>query len=41
MSLLTLKNIHRVYKIGDIEVRALNGVDVNVEKNEYVSIMGP
>lgn len=41
MSLLTLSNIYRVYKIGDIEVRALNGVDVNVEKNEYVSIMGP
>jgi len=41
MSLLKLKNIHRVYQIGDIEVRALNGVDVNVERNEYVSIMGP
>jgi len=41
MSLLVLKNIHRVYQIGDIEVRALNGVDVTVEKNEYVSIMGP
>jgi putative ABC transport system ATP-binding protein len=41
MSLLKLTNIHRVYKIGDIEVRALNGVSVDVEKNEYVSIMGP
>lgn len=41
MSLLKLRNIHRVYQIGDIEVRALNGVDVNVEKNEYVSVMGP
>lgn len=41
MSLLKLTNIHRVYQIGDIEVRALNGVDFNVDKNEYVSIMGP
>ncbi|MCD6336934.1 MAG: macrolide ABC transporter ATP-binding protein [Candidatus Neomarinimicrobiota bacterium] len=41
MSLLKLQNIHRVYQIGDIEVRALNGVDVNVDRNEYVSIMGP
>jgi putative ABC transport system ATP-binding protein len=41
MSLLKLKNIYRIYQIGDIEVRALNGVDVDVEKNEYVSIMGP
>lgn len=41
MSLLKLQNIHRVYQIGDIEVRALNGVSVDVERNEYVSIMGP
>ncbi|MEA2077327.1 MAG: ABC transporter ATP-binding protein [Candidatus Marinimicrobia bacterium] len=41
MSLLKLRNIHRVYQIGDIEVRALNGVDVDVEQNEYVSVMGP
>ncbi|MCF7832868.1 MAG: ABC transporter ATP-binding protein [Candidatus Marinimicrobia bacterium] len=41
MSLLILKNIFRIYQIGDIEVRALNGVDVDVERNEYVSIMGP
>ena len=41
MPLLKLRNIHRVYQIGDIEVRALNGVDVDVEKNEYVSVMGP
>ncbi len=41
MSLLKLQNIYRIYQIGDIEVRALNGVDVDVERNEYVSIMGP
>lgn len=41
MSLLKLENIYRIYKIGDIEVRALNGVNVSVERNEYVSIMGP
>ncbi len=41
MSLLKLRNIYRIYQIGDIEVRALNGVDVDVEKNEYLSIMGP
>lgn len=41
MSLLKLRNIYRIYQIGDIEVRALNGVDVDVERNEYLSIMGP
>lgn len=41
MSLLKLRNICRIYQIGDIEVRALDGVDLDVEKNEYLSIMGP
>lgn len=41
MSLLKLRNIYRIYQIGDIEVRALDGVDVDVERNEYLSIMGP
>ena len=27
--------------MGDQEVRALNGVDLEIEKNEYVALMGP
>jgi len=41
MSLLKLKNIYRIYRIGQVDVRALNGVDLLVEKNEYLSVMGP
>ena len=41
MPLLQLKNIYKIYHIGTVDVHALNGVDVDVEKNEYVSIMGP
>ncbi|MBN2780664.1 MAG: ABC transporter ATP-binding protein [Candidatus Marinimicrobia bacterium] len=41
MSLLKLRNIARTYRIGKVDVHALNGVDVDVKKNEYLSIMGP
>ncbi len=36
-----MKNLYKVYDLGEAEVFALNGVDVKIEKNEYVSIMGP
>ncbi len=41
MALLQLRNIYRTYHIGEVYVHALNGVDFDVEKNEYLSIMGP
>lgn len=41
MALLELKNITKVYRVGSVDVHALRGIDLNVEKNEYVSIMGP
>ncbi len=39
--LIEVTNLHKNYMIGEIEVRALDGVDFNIEKNEYVAIMGP
>ena len=41
MALLELKDIRKIYTVGTVEVHALRGVDLNVEKNEYISIMGP
>ncbi|MDD3095361.1 MAG: ABC transporter ATP-binding protein [Candidatus Marinimicrobia bacterium] len=41
MTLLKLHNIYRIYRIGQVDVRALNGVDLLVDKNEYLSVMGP
>ena len=31
----------KVYQMGDIEVRALNGLDVTIDQGEFVAIMGP
>jgi putative ABC transport system ATP-binding protein len=39
--LIDVKKLKKVYKLGDIEVPALRGVDLQISKNEYVSIMGP
>jgi putative ABC transport system ATP-binding protein len=35
------KNLAKVYKMGDVEVRALNGVSFTIERGEIVAIMGP
>jgi len=35
------KEITKVYRMGDIEVHALRGVDVRISRGEIVSIMGP
>ena len=40
-ALLQLRNIHKVYMMGDQEVRALDGVDLDVHEGEMVAIMGP
>ena len=36
-----MKSLSKVYDLGEVEVFALNDVDVTINKNEYVSIMGP
>ena len=33
--------VRRVFQLGDEKVHALRGVDLNVKRGEYVSIMGP
>ncbi len=41
MALLELRNIRKVYKLGDEEIRALDGVSFDIEDGELVSIIGP
>lgn len=38
---IEISNIVKNYQIGSVIVRALRSVSINIEKNEYVAIMGP
>ena len=41
MSIIQVKDLMKVYKTGDIELHALDGVSFSVEKGEFVCVMGP
>ena len=38
---LSLKDVVKIYQMGSSKVYALHGVSLEIEKNEYVAIMGP
>ena len=39
--LIEIKNLKKSYSLGEIEVPVIHGINLNIEKNEYVAIMGP
>jgi len=39
--IIELEGITKVYEIGSQVVRALDGVDLTVQQNEYIALMGP
>ena len=39
-ALIELKNIYKIYKMGDSEVHALDGIDLTINKGEFVAIVG-
>lgn len=40
-AVITLKDIKRHFRLGGEIIKALNGVDITINKNEYVALMGP
>jgi putative ABC transport system ATP-binding protein len=38
---IKLTNVSKIYNLGEVEVRALDGVDAVICRGDYVSIMGP
>jgi len=41
MNIITIEHIAKIYQVGMEEVHALRDVSININKNEYVAIMGP
>lgn len=41
MSIIQVKDLMKIYRTGDVELHALDGVSFSVEKGEFVCVMGP
>ncbi len=41
MALIELRNISKIYRLGSEDVIALNDVSLDIEKGEFISIIGP
>jgi ABC-type lipoprotein export system ATPase subunit len=41
MSLIELDDIHKTYSLGETDVKALDGVSLDIELGDYVALMGP
>ena len=41
MSLIEVRELAKIYQVGTQEVKALQTVDLDIEKNEFVALMGP
>ncbi|MFH1781395.1 MAG: ABC transporter ATP-binding protein [Patescibacteria group bacterium] len=39
--MIDLKKIVKIYKVGESETRVLHGIDLKIDKEEFVAIMGP
>jgi putative ABC transport system ATP-binding protein len=39
--LIEVENLRKIYPMGNVEVKALDGVNLTIEKGEFVGIMGP
>ncbi len=39
--IVILKDVRKIYKMGEVEIRAVDGVDFTIKKGEFVVIVGP
>lgn len=40
MSFIEFKNVSKIYKMGEVEIRALDGASFTIEKGEFVVVLG-
>jgi putative ABC transport system ATP-binding protein len=41
MALVELRNVTKLYRLGGEEIRALDGISVDIESGDFISIIGP
>lgn len=39
--MISLKNVSKIYKTGEVEYRALDGIDLEIKEGEFVVVLGP
>lgn len=39
--MIEINNMSKIYRIGDVEVKALNNISLSIKQHEFVSIIGP
>jgi putative ABC transport system ATP-binding protein len=39
-ALIRVEDVHKTYRMGDIEVPALRGINLSIERGEFVAVMG-
>ena len=41
MSVISVRNLTKTYHVGEVDVHALRGVSLEIEKGEFVTVVGP
>ena len=39
--IIALEEVHKIYRMGDVDVHALRGISLKIRRGEFLSVMGP